>query len=94
MSVKPHDTCFCFGLSDSLNISLKFCMSKVTKVGLDAKDEHKLKVYSTLKLVMEGNTYYKISQNNLRHKFVSQLMFILLWCTVMTQFKFTAVNDI
>lgn len=73
---------------------LKFCMSKVTKVGLDAKDEHKLKVYSTLKLVMEGNTYYKISQNNLRHKFVSQLMFILLWCTVMTQFKFTAVNDI
>lgn len=73
---------------------LKFCMSKVTKVGLDAKDEHKLKVYSTLKLVMEGNTYYKISQNNLHHKFFSQLMFILLWCTVMTQFKFTAVNDI
>lgn len=73
---------------------LKFCMSKVTKVGLDAKDEHKLQIYSTLKLVMEGNTNYKIRQNNLRHKFVSQLMFILLWCTVMMPFKFTAVNDI
>lgn len=45
-------------------------------------------------LSWKGTHTIKLVRTTCVHKFVSQLMFILLWCTVMTQFKFTAVNDI